>query len=289
MKKYKEIGILLILVVVDLINGNIFYNVVNRQSPCNTVCEESSYFGNNINIKSCCQRGCRFFNLVDRRGGLEPDNLNATEYTCEAACDEAYDRIIQDRIACRMGCGFMAKRRISDLISLVSIAMYVEEGVNSGILLMSPDIPENDILTDPGLRKELFPGWWDSNGFKLPQTYIKTVPIDSGTSDYGIPSDYSGENEQSVSMPGSDWLQCASRHTGIPRWLLASSIAVAALSALWLCLSPDKSIELGEGILEKSSVPNKMTMYIPGEEPLHKKPPPKYSEEDDLINVNVKV
>lgn len=47
---------------------------------------------------------------------------------------------------------------------------------------MSPEIPENDILTDPGLRKELLPGWWDSNGFKLPETYFKTVPMDSGVS-----------------------------------------------------------------------------------------------------------
>lgn len=39
-------------------------------------------------------------------------------------------------------------------------------------------MPENDILSDPGLRKELLPGWWDSNGFKLPQTYIKTVPLE---------------------------------------------------------------------------------------------------------------
>jgi len=57
----------------------------------------------------------------------------------------------------------------------------MEEGMESNILLV-PDIPENDILTDPGLRKELLPGWWDSDGFKLPQTYIKTVPMDAGVS-----------------------------------------------------------------------------------------------------------
>lgn len=74
----------------------------------------------------------------------------------------------------------MAKERVSELVSLFSVAIYVEEGPDSSILLMSPDMPESDILTDPGLRKELSPGWWDSEGFKLPQTYIKTVPIDSG-------------------------------------------------------------------------------------------------------------
>jgi len=75
----------------------------------------------------------------------------------------------------------MAKQRVSDLLSLFSIAMCMEEGIDSNILLMSPDMPD-DILTDPGLRKELFPGWWDSDGFKLPQTYVKTVPMDAGVS-----------------------------------------------------------------------------------------------------------
>lgn len=76
----------------------------------------------------------------------------------------------------------MAKQRVSDLLSLFSIDVYIEEGVDSNLFVMSPDIPENDILSDPGLRKELFPGWWDFNGFKLPQTYIKTVPLDAGVS-----------------------------------------------------------------------------------------------------------
>lgn len=75
----------------------------------------------------------------------------------------------------------MAKQRVSDLLSLFSIAMCMEEGIDSNVLLMSPDMPD-DILTDPGLRKELFPGWWDSDGFKLPQTYVKTVPMDAGVS-----------------------------------------------------------------------------------------------------------
>lgn len=76
----------------------------------------------------------------------------------------------------------MAKQRVTDLLSLFSIAICVEEGIDSNVLLMSPDMPENDILTDPGLRKELLPGWWDTDGFKLPQTYVKTVPMDAGVS-----------------------------------------------------------------------------------------------------------
>lgn len=98
-----------------------------------------------------------------------------------AACTEAYTEL-RDRYACGTGCDFMAKQRVVDLLSLLPIAICMEEGIESNVLLMSPDVPENDILTDPGLRKELLPRWWDSDGFKLPQTYIKTVPMDSGVS-----------------------------------------------------------------------------------------------------------
>lgn len=98
-----------------------------------------------------------------------------------AVCTEAYT-VPQDRYSCRNGCNFMAKQRASGLLSLLYLVSYLEEGVDSNKLQMSPDIPENDILSDPGLRKELLPGWWDFNGFKLPQTYIRTVPLDAGVS-----------------------------------------------------------------------------------------------------------
>ena len=93
-----------------------------------------------------------------------------------AACSEAYE-VSQDRTACTIGCDSMARQRVSDLMSLLSV-FYLEEGLDYNMLLMSLDMPENDAMTDPGLRKELLPGWWDTEGFKLPQTFIKTVPRD---------------------------------------------------------------------------------------------------------------
>lgn len=94
-----------------------------------------------------------------------------------AACTEAYS-MYRDRLACTTGCDFMAQQRVTDLLSLLSV-FYAEEGMDSNVLLMSLDMPENDVMTDPGLRKELLPGWWDTEGFKLPQTFIKTVPRDA--------------------------------------------------------------------------------------------------------------
>ncbi|OAD57779.1 Transmembrane protein 59 [Eufriesea mexicana] len=239
-------------------------------------------------VKSCCQRGCRFFNLVDLHYGLEPNSLNGTRNACEASCTEAYI-VPQDCYACSIGCNIMANQRVSYLMSFFSVADYVEEGVDSNLLVISPDIPENDILSDPGLRKELLPGWWDFNGFKLPQTYIKTVPLDAGTVDYGAPSDYSGESDQSASVPGSDWLQCASKHIGLPHWLLASGIAAAALSAVWLCLYPEKLTDpYKEILIEKSDISPTIALYGP-EAPLHKQPPPKYFDSVNPAELNMKV
>nr|XP_012134604.1 PREDICTED: uncharacterized protein LOC100877012 isoform X3 [Megachile rotundata] len=242
MRKVKGIISLLLIFFVNIVRSDVFYNLLNREDPCINLCEKTPLsFANNKYVKSCCQRGCRFFNLVDLHYGLESNSLNGTRDACEASCTEAYTAP-QDRSAC-----------------------------------------------STGLRKELLPGWWDSNGFKLPQTYIKTVPLDAGTVDYGIPSDYFRESDQSASIPGSDWLQCASKHIGLPHWLLASAIAAAALSAFWLCLYPEKSADpYREILIEKSDISPTFALYIP-EAPLHKKPPPKYTESVDATESNMKV
>ncbi|XP_076754032.1 transmembrane protein 59-like isoform X1 [Xylocopa sonorina] len=289
MRREKEISLLLLLLI-NFVRSDTFYSVINREDPCISSCEKPPLsFLNGKYANSCCQRGCRFFNLVDLHYGLEPNSLNGTRDACEASCTEAYTAP-QDRYACSTGCDSMAKQRVSDLLSLFSVAVYVEEGIDSNILLMSPDMPESDILSDPGLRKELLPGWWDFNGFKLPQTYIKTVPLDAGTVDYGVPSDYSGESDQSTSVQyGSDWLQCASKHIGLPHWLLASAIAAAALSAFWLCLYPEKPNESCKEIaIQKSDVSSTVALYIP-EAQLHKQPPPTYFDSVGSADINMKV
>lgn len=97
------------------------------------------------------------------------------------ACNEAY-ALSQERFSCVVGCTSMAKQRMLDLLSLLSVALYMEEGIEPNLLVMSLDLPESDFITDPGLKKELLPGWWDSTGFKLPQTFVRSVPKGSNVS-----------------------------------------------------------------------------------------------------------
>lgn len=98
------------------------------------------------------------------------------------ACTEAYT-VLTDTLSCRLGCVFMAKHRGVPVNSVFAITMRLDDGQSSPNLLVLPaDIPENDIFNEAGLGKEFLPGWWDNDGFKLPETYFKTVPIDSGVS-----------------------------------------------------------------------------------------------------------
>lgn len=114
--------------------------------------------------------------------------------------------------------------------------------------------------------------------------------------DYGGSSVYYGETKQSVTINDSDWLQSASCHTGIPRWLLGSAIAVGATAALWRRFIADRDVteELSSTtsspstLSQKSNVTTKLTIVIPDEVPLHKTPPPKYSEIADVDDVNFK-
>ncbi|XP_043270944.1 uncharacterized protein [Venturia canescens] len=289
----KKIITLFLIFVIDNALCDDIFELFRREDPCVALCEKSPQtIVTNEYEKSCCQRGCRFFNLVDLRQGLVAVNtLNSSKDACESSCTEAY-QVLQDRSACTSGCDFMAAQKFADLLSILSV-FYVED---SNVLLMSLDMPENDVMTDPGLRKELLPGWWDTEGFKLPQTFIKTVPKDADTmGDYGGSSVYYGETKQSVTINDSDWLQCASRHTGIPRWLLGSAIAVGATAAIWLRFIADRDVTeessptpSASTLPQKSNLTTKLTIVIPDEVPLHKTPPPKYSEIADVNDVNFK-
>ncbi|XP_012060351.1 PREDICTED: uncharacterized protein LOC105623572 [Atta cephalotes] len=227
-----EIFASLVLLVTELTLGDVNNrdiavvspDILNLKDPCN-LCENTlTGFPNNSYIKSCCQRGCRFFNLINSHYKWEEDHLNGTRNACEASCSEAYINP-NDRCICNIGCNFMAKQRVSDLLPLLTIATCMEKSVD--ILPTPPDIPENDILTDPGLRKELLPRWWDANGFKLPQTHIKTIPMDIRTMDYTQASDCSGESKQPASTSKSKTFQRAMKFSFV-EYLCFNYIIIAS-------------------------------------------------------------
>lgn len=105
--------------------------------------------------------------------------------------------------------------------------------------------------------------------------------------DYSISPDYSGETvEQTVSLPGSDWLQCASKNTGIPRWILGCSIAVGTAVALWLCFIGDKITEnTTNKLINDNSNYTSNIMLVCSD----KKAPPEYTEFINIDETKIKI
>ncbi|KAL2741845.1 transmembrane protein 59-like [Vespula maculifrons] len=276
MKKYKESAILLMLFLINIVYCNICYKFSNREDPCINLCDKIPLPSTDTKyITSCCQRGCRFFNLVELNYGLEPNGLNITKDDCRSSCIEAYEEL-PDRYACTTGCEIMAKQ---------------QEYVDSNTLLTYPDIPENDILTDPGIRRELLPRWWDSNGFKLPQTYIKTVPTDDGTMDYETSSDNTEETELTSSwIPGTKLFQYAMKR-GLPTIRILFVLTFTALlitGCMYLhAIALNKTCDdIREFIIDKFKASDKNISYILDKGPFHKK----YKfDVNDKLNINLKV
>lgn len=120
----------------------------------------------------------------------------------------------------------MTKKRHNDMATFLALE---DEDANS-IVLAEPDLEilESDILSDPSIKSQLEIGF--NIDYKIPETHIRTMPIEFKDDDNTIKSnEYSG-----------DWLDCASRNSGIPRWILLTAFLSAVLVALWLSFSTEK-------------------------------------------------
>lgn len=83
-------------------------------------------------------------------------------------------------------------------------------------------------MSDPNIQSQLDFGY--NVEYKIPETRIRTMPIEQMI-------DYNQKQNT------GDWLDCASRNSGIPRLILLVAITAAVLIALWLSFSTDKRAE----------------------------------------------
>nr|CAI5850086.1 unnamed protein product [Callosobruchus analis] len=170
-----------------------------------------------------CQRGCRFFNIIKFTDEIK---INTTKKECHISCEESYIEKKENEI-CITGCDLMAKEQES-----LTSALLIEE--ENTIVLASPDRDiELDFLSDPSLKSQIEVGF--NVDYKIPETHIRTMPIEISEEEINI-------------RESSDWLDCASRNSGIPRWILLSAILSAILVALWLSFSSEKHVNQDEVI-----------------------------------------
>lgn len=125
----------------------------------------------------------------------------------------------EENECCNKGCDEMAKKWKIEIPFLI---ISPDDDVNT-IVLAEPDmeILETE-MSDPSIKSQLEIGF--NIDYKIPETHIRTMPIRFSETRY-------------VEKESSDWLDCASRNSGIPRWILVSAILSAILVALWLSVA----------------------------------------------------
>ncbi|XP_066993530.1 transmembrane protein 59 isoform X2 [Anabrus simplex] len=231
MMKIKLFIGLFMLLFIEYVESDIFYDVLSKIDPCESLCDKSYPANTPENAKhsSCCCVGCRFFNLIHLAEDREVLDLNNTKDDCQASCMEAYSHT-KERYACNIGCACMAKlKQTQAMIPQISWSMYVEDG-NSILMLQPVDFEPDDVLTDPGLRRQLEFSVAGGKVSRLPETHVRTLPVD----------DLGDRGDGSRVHGGSDWLDCAARKVGLPRMVLAGLVVFAILLAIWLCLCSDR-------------------------------------------------
>lgn len=272
MSRHKQFVCFMLTYFVNAIYSNVIFNDLSfRKDECKDICGDNFFLLPLVNDATViCQRGCRLFNIIDAKGDL---NVNKSKNDCFSSCTEAY--LSPDFEACKLGCNEMQKKRESDLSK--GFVLYIEQEGQSNLMVVQPDIDQVDldILADPGLRGQLDVGY--SVEYKIPETHIRTMPINDG-SNYGIPPDMTLKQYQ----PAGDWLDCASRNSGIPRWILISAILLAILLGIWLIFASEKreplhSPDHGPDIMSTDTdalVCNIESFPVP---------PPKYSLESETV------
>lgn len=101
--------------------------------------------------------------------------------------------------------------------------MFIEQDNPKNFVLTEPELEFLEFeLYDPNIQNQIDLGY--NVEYKIPESYSRTMPIEQIVEN--IQNRHSG-----------DWLDCAARNSGIPKWLLLIAIAYAIIVALWLGLS----------------------------------------------------
>ncbi|RZC37640.1 BSMAP domain containing protein [Asbolus verrucosus] len=264
---------ILILIFKTVYPDEIFTNTFSVTDQCISLCKENHLPSLDLENyeQIVCQRGCRFFNIIHFKDEL---NLNTTKKECHLSCNESYI-VVKENEICLQGCDLMAKKRHSEMSTFL---VLTEEEDSNNIVLAEPDLEilESDLLSDPSIKSQLEIGF--NIDYKIPETHIRTMPIEFKDDTIVVKSDYSG-----------DWLDCASRNSGIPRWILLTAFLSAVLVALWLSFTTEK--KNSEDVAEVDISDEKLILENEDKDPelpegcqeIGFSTPPKYSVESERV------
>lgn len=97
----------------------------------------------------------------------------------------------------------------------------LKSAFSDDIMLVISDSTDTNLFRDPNVVSAL--NSISGYKYKMPEVQVKTMPIVTVKT-----------------LPAGDWLDCASRNSGIPRWVLLTAILAAVLVALFLSFSAER-------------------------------------------------
>lgn len=154
-----------------IISSSAHHQIANPFSfeidQCKDICSDSFFLlPLSKDSQTICQRGCRFFNIIDIK---EERSANETKKECHISCAESYTST-KAKGSCTIGCDTMSKKKQSDLHKFFP---YFEQYSADE---QEFDSLEADILLDPLIRKQIQMRY--DLQYKIPEAYIRTMPID---------------------------------------------------------------------------------------------------------------
>lgn len=240
------------------------------QDKCISLCEKEKLPALEPNTfeRVVCQTGCRFFSIL-KFTGLD---IKLAAKDCQISCNDSFG-FTKERKVCAIGCHLISSNTENDVKMLVE---PINEKSKKELVIGEPDtdLLESDMLmSDPSFKSQLEIGF--NIDYKIPETHIRTMPIERKI--YAV----------RVVLKDS-WLECVSKTSGIPRWILAlvlfgAFVVVIGIMVMSLVsiMEPKKNEDLEYGVILELSddMSVRKTLFETACDSLL----PKYSETDDNL------
>ncbi|KAJ8307780.1 hypothetical protein KUTeg_014664 [Tegillarca granosa] len=207
----------------------------------------------------CCQRGCRFFSIMEFI--YHHDNVNITQKGCISSCSEAYNKT-DEYEACTLGCknqipqarkhdqeDFFGDSSIHFLYPLMYVhnmysnmidKMYHGMSVSWSFYMQADDGKVVVVKSQPKFTLDLDDMDDEYNTANYFETNLE--PLDRSATPV-LKNSQMFYPRQSLDLAAqddkhsSDWLSCVSKKTGLPRLFLSLLLLMCAIMMIWLCLT----------------------------------------------------
>lgn len=244
-----------------------------------------------------CKQGCRLsvIEQLQARASLKSENFTQV---CITGCQESY-KDEENSYACVLGC--RSQGAIPSADSYLEESMPDQWSFRTYMVYVYPvlDVSKycHGLMGRVGYYYRMSSSYYYSFGDgdsiivevnEPPQEFI-SVPkfdeVDFVENDEPQETSYSDDDPTNVVHKGRQWLRCVSQRSGLPFWLLTSTLFLSIFFLLWLCCATASTAPREKG---KPSIVGEL-MLLDGDSLLEKLPLVKADENDEAGPLPVKV